>query len=126
MAIYNQAPFSIDPYTPIPVDAAPCALDEIDPSDTVQQASETYAPEATIDATVDTSAPGYATVTLAPATPFADPFDIFWQWGDGDSETAGDLVQGHPYALPGDYVIGVQISQGGEATIALSLTAGVS
>lgn len=121
MSLYNQAGFTVDPYFPIPVDAAPAVgMDETGRAAELQEFSEGYAPHENI--TADVALTGtYATVTLTFATaPDFETLSILWQWGDGASETSegpGDTTQGHDYVVPGSYIATATIQRPGVPSV---------
>jgi PKD repeat protein len=117
MAVYHEAPFTLDGFTEIPADAAPAVgVDEYGNREAVAEASLDWAGDNLL--TYEVAVTGLeATFTITTASELEDGYSIDWDFGNGRYEHGDDLVQTVTYAQPGTYLVRATINQPGEPTL---------
>lgn len=120
MAVYHEAPFTLDGYTEIPDDAAPAVgVDEYGNREDIAEASLTYAGESLLS--YDVAVTGLEAVfTITTASDLQEGYSVDWDFGNGRYEHAPDLVQTVTYAQPGTYHVTATINQPGEPSVSYS------
>jgi PKD repeat protein len=115
MSGYNRAGFTLDPTVEIPDEAAPAVgVDAEGMASGIKQASD-----AQLVVTLSTEAilpAGTVQFTLTPTVTPVGPYTVDWDFGDGNHEQGGDLVQSNVY-LPGTYQVRAVYRQAGKTSL---------